>query len=102
MKEKYDALKAEFDENRASIQAKYLQSCELLYQKVYTQFVQCIYLCIISLSFFLFDDVNCHSNSQRYEIINGREEIDPKADGVSSDYEDEACIYGTCLILIYL
>lgn len=97
MKEKLDALKAEFDENTASVQAKYLQSCEHLYLQVYRQFVQCINLCIISPSFFLLDDDNCHSTSQRHNIVN-----DPEADGVGSDYEDEAYIYGTFLILVYL
>nr|XP_011458872.1 PREDICTED: nucleosome assembly protein 1;4-like isoform X3 [Fragaria vesca subsp. vesca] len=58
IQEKLDALTAEFDENTASVQAKYLQSCEHLYL-------------------------------QRHNIVN-----DPEADGVGSDYEDEAYIYG--------
>ncbi|XP_004292761.1 PREDICTED: putative nucleosome assembly protein C364.06-like [Fragaria vesca subsp. vesca] len=63
IQEKYDALKAEYDKNRASIQEKYHKSCELLYL-------------------------------QRYDIINGEEKNDPEADGVGSDYEDEAYIFG--------
>ncbi|XP_062019755.1 uncharacterized protein LOC133736316 [Rosa rugosa] len=34
IQEKYDALKAEFDKDRASIQAKYLQSCQTLYAQI--------------------------------------------------------------------
>ncbi|KAM5565880.1 hypothetical protein ABKV19_019741 [Rosa sericea] len=61
IQEKYDALKAKFDEDRTSIQAKYRQSCQLLYE-------------------------------QRYNIINDGESIEPEADGVGSDSEEEAFV----------